>query len=1138
MKSLTRLPGADGCGRLNPLPLNLLEAPISPNPDSPHGRDEAPGALDFLTGGGSTGALMRSHDWSSTAFGPPESWPQSLRSALSICLGSEFQIAIYWGPELAVVYNDAWSEIPGDKHPWALGRAAREVWPEIWSEIGPLFAHVLATGQATRSKDALLPMHRRGFTEECYFDYTFSPIRDEAGEVGGIFNIAVETTYRILEERRQRLLRVFRDSTAAARTAEEACALAVPALESDALDLPFCLIYLADGGVLRLAGSAGLPPGLPASPEALDPAGADSAWPAARAMAAKSAIFVEDLVERFGPLRCGPWPEPCRRAMVVRLPGLGTTECAGVLVAGLSPRLLPDLEYRSFVERIAISLSADLANARAYEEERRRADALAELDRAKTAFFSNVSHEFRTPLTLMLGPIEDLLGDGPGELSEAHRQTLRVVHRNGLRMQRLVNTLLDFSRIEAGRTTASYRPVDLASITSELVSSFRSVMERAGLAFSIDCTPLSGPVYVDREMWEKIVLNLLSNAFKYTLEGSISVTVRDIGDAVEVAVADTGSGIPEDSLPHIFERFHRVEGVRGRTYEGSGIGLALVRELVRLHGGTVGVASTPGKGSTFTVTLPFGIDHLPADRIGVERSGLPGAAHADAYVEEAMRWLPSPSLETGAPLVPPGPSRGRVLVADDNADMRGYVARLLGTQYGVTAVRNGKEALAGALENPPDLVLTDVMMPVMDGFALLKALRSRPETKSIPVILLSARSGEESRIEGMDAGADDYLVKPFTARELLARVGAHLALSRERRRAHDRLNRVFSHAPVGILVVRGPDLAVELANPVCESMFPGRRFPGRSLGEAIPELVAPIREAFEQVLETDRPFLATEFLVSYDRTGSGVAEDRWFNVSCQAIQDEEEAAGIIAVLEDVTAQVTARQQLERAHKELEEFAYVAGHDFQEPLRMINIYTQLLLRQPSLQGDAEAAQFAATIHAGVRRMEELIQDLLQYSRVVHADQEPAQRADLNKSLGEALSVLHIRLEETQGTVDAVTLPHVFGEEGQLALVFQNLIANSLKYRNPEAAPRVAIAAERNGPEWILTVRDNGIGFDQRHVRRIFGLFKRLHKDKYPGTGLGLAICKRIVERYGGRIWAESAGEGKGAAFFFALKGVPE
>ncbi len=1116
----------------------LLEAPISPKPDSTAAGDKASGALDFLTGGGSTGALMRSHDWSSSAFGQPETWPQSLRSALSICLGSEFQIAIYWGPELAVVYNDAWSAIPGDKHPWALGRPAREVWPEIWSEIGPLFAHVLATGQATRSKDALLPMHRRGFTEECYFDYTFSPIRNEAGEVGGIFNIAVETTYRILEERRQRLLRVFRDSTAAARTAEESCTLAVHALESDALDLPFCLIYLVDRAVLRLAASAGLPAGSPASPESFDPGAPGSAWPAAQAMAAKVPVFVEDLEERFGALRCGPWPEPCRRAMVVRLPGLGTTECAGVLIAGLSPRLVPDLEYRSFIERIAISLAADLANARAHEEERRRADALAELDRAKTAFFSNVSHEFRTPITLMLGPIEDMLGEGPGELGEAHREMLRVVHRNGLRMQRLVNTLLDFSRIEAGRTTASYQPVDLAAITTELVSSFRSAMERAGLAFSIHCAPLGGPVYVDREMWEKIILNLLSNAFKYTLEGSISVTVRDIGGAAEVAVADTGAGIPEDSLPHIFERFHRVEGVRGRTYEGSGIGLALVRELVRLHGGTVGVASTLGKGSTFTVTLPFGSLHLPADRIGAEKAALSGGAHADAYVEEALRWLPSQGQDTGGPPEPQGPSRGRVLVADDNADMRRYVARLLGTHYRVAVASNGEEALAAALDDPPDLVLTDVMMPVMDGFALLNALRSRQETKAIPVILLSARSGEESRIEGMDSGADDYLVKPFTARELLARVGAHLALSRERRHAHDRLNRVFSHAPVGILVVRGPGMLVELANPTWQAMFPDRRFSGRRLAEAVPELSAPIRQAFEQVLETGRPFLATEFLVSYDRNGSGVVEDRLFNVSCQAIQEDEEAAGLIAVLEDVTTQVTARQQLERAHRELEEFAYVAGHDFQEPLRMINIYTQLLLRQPSLQGDGQAAQFAETIHAGVRRMEELIQDLLQYSRVVHADQEPVQRADLNRSLREALSVLHIRLQETQATVDAVTLPHVFGEEGQLALVFQNLISNSLKYRSAEAAPRVEITAQRDGPEWILTVRDNGIGFDERHVRRIFGLFKRLHKDKYPGTGLGLAICKRIVERYGGRIWAESAGEGKGAAFFFALKGVPE
>src|SRR6185312_8479026 len=274
-------------------------------------------------------------------------------------------------------------------------------------------------------------------------------------------------------------------------------------------------------------------------------------------------------------------------------------------VAAVRPRLRLDDLYRSFFELAAAQIATSIANARAYEEERRRAEALAEIDRAKTAFFSNVSHEFRTPLSLMLGPLEEALA-APAETLPERRDDLALVHRNGLRLLRLVNTLLDFSRIEAGRVQASYTPVDLASLTTELASVFRSATARAGLALEIDCPPLAEPVWVDQDMWEKIVLNLLSNAFKFTLEGGITVRLRQDGRRVRLAVEDTGTGIPAQELPRLFDRFHRVEGARGRTHEGTGIGLALVQELVKLHGGEARAGSVLGQGSTFTVTLPLG----------------------------------------------------------------------------------------------------------------------------------------------------------------------------------------------------------------------------------------------------------------------------------------------------------------------------------------------------------------------------------------------------------------------------------------------------------------------------------------------------------------------------------------------------
>ena len=265
----------------------------------------------------------------------------------------------------------------------------------------------------------------------------------------------------------------------------------------------------------------------------------------------------------------------------------------------MNPYRRYDEACAGFVELVSGQIAAGIANARAYEEERRRAEALTELDRAKTAFFSNVSHEFRTPLTLMLGPIEDILAQPDERDWRQNRELLNVVHRNGLRLQRLVNALLDFSRIEAGRTQASFEPVDLAAFTADLASNFRSAMERAGIAFSVDCPPLSAPVYVDREMWEKIVLNLLSNAFKYTLQGSVRVRLAEHQGKAALHIDDTGPGIPESELPRLFERFHRVEGTQGRTHEGTGIGLALVQELVKLHGGAVSVTSEVGHGSTF-----------------------------------------------------------------------------------------------------------------------------------------------------------------------------------------------------------------------------------------------------------------------------------------------------------------------------------------------------------------------------------------------------------------------------------------------------------------------------------------------------------------------------------------------------------
>ena len=489
--------------------------------------------------------------------------------------------------------------------------------------------------------------------------------------------------------------------------------------------------------------------------------------------------------------------------MVLPLKLLGQQQVSGFAILAISPRRALDENYRGFLEAIASQMERAIANALSQEEEHQRIETLAALDRAKTKFFSNISHEFRTPLTLMLAPLADTLDDLDGSLPPPDRQRLQLVQRNGKRLLKLVNSLLDFSRLEAGRDRVTAEPVDLDTYTAELASAFRSTIEQAGLTLVVVCPQLPTAVWIDRQMWEKIVLNLLSNAFKFTLSGTITVRLEWCGDRVELTVADTGVGIPARELALLFDRFHRVENSPGRSFEGSGIGLSLVRELVELQGGTIAVTSTVGQGSRFTVTLPTGGDRLiPANSIHPTTAQ---PLQASAYVEEARRWLLTselnlPIVEFGATVdrhdLPPLPqqaaapaelaARETILLVDDNADMRDYLQRLLSGTYQVVTATDGMAALDAIAAMSPALVLADVMMPRMDGFELLGALRSTPATEDIPIILLSARAGEEARIEGLAAGADDYVIKPFSARELVTRVEATLKLAQMRRFTRDR----------------------------------------------------------------------------------------------------------------------------------------------------------------------------------------------------------------------------------------------------------------------------------------------------------------------------------------------------------------
>ncbi|MBV8562634.1 MAG: response regulator [Actinobacteria bacterium] len=726
----------------------------------------------FLAGGGELGERIRRHDWASTSLGPVGEWPRALLTAVRIMLTSRQPIWIGWGEDLVYFYNDPYKSIIGGKHPEALGQPTRVVWREIWDVIRPMLETALAGEEGTYVESQLLIMERHGYREETYYTFSYSPVPSDDGSVGGIICANTDDTQRVIGERQLALLHEVSARTADARTWQEVCERAVSAFETNAHDLPFALIYVAtEDGEIVCAGSSGTDGPLPALE-----------LPLAEALGSRDTLVHP--VEGHD-LPCGAWDEPPREVAIVPIPSTGQASPGGILVVGLSPFRRFDEGYRNFLSLAARQISASIAGATAYEEERRRAEELAALDRAKTTFFSNVSHELRTPLTLILGPVEEALLDP--DLRTEQRERAEVVRRNALRLLRMVNTLLDFARVEASRMQARFRPVDLAALTRELVGAFAQVMDRAGLRLELDLERLPEDVYVDTDAWERIVLNLVSNAFKFTREGEIRVSLRAEDGEARLEVADTGTGIPADELPRLFERFHRVRNDAARTHEGTGIGLALVNELVSLHRGRVVAESEPGRGTTFTVAVPLGHDHLPEEQLDHERFSGTAAGMAVPYVEEASRWLTGIEEEAGGVLrddTTAGDGEAErdahIVVVDDNADMREYLVRLLEGSWRVSAYPDGAAALEAIRQDPPALVVSDVMMPRLDGFGLLRAMRTDSATSTVPLILVSARAGEEASVEGLEAGADDYLVKPFSARELLARVRMNLELARLR----------------------------------------------------------------------------------------------------------------------------------------------------------------------------------------------------------------------------------------------------------------------------------------------------------------------------------------------------------------------
>ena len=1124
-----------------------------------------PGIIDVLAGGGELGALMRAHDWSATPLGPVDAWPQSLKTAVRIMLTSRQPIWIGWGRELTYLYNDPYKSIIGGKHPWALGKPTSTVWEEIRGDIEPLLTKAMDGEEGTYVEEQLLIMERNGYPEETYYTFSYSPIPDDTGIPGGIICANTDDTQRVIGQRQLALLTRLGSATTDARTAAEAVSRAAQALCDDPRDIPFAAIYLADPGQpgFRLAAHCGGLDGHPAAPEVL-PADDDGVWPIGRALAERRALVVDDLASRFAePLPSGSWRQQPKQAVVLPIVPSAESASSGALVVGLNPFRLLDDSYGGFLTLATGQIAAAIASAEAFQHERRRAETLETIDRAKTAFFSNVSHEFRTPLTLMLGPLEELAARP--DLRADDRERADVAQRNALRLLKLVNSLLDFSRIEAGRLRASFEPTDLAGLTAELASNFRSATERAGLSFAVDCAALAEPVYVDREMWEKVVLNLISNAFKFTFDGGIAVRLRGEPGAAVLEVTDTGTGIPAAELPRLFERFHRIEGARGRSFEGSGIGLALVQELVRLHGGSVAVDSEEGRGSTFAVRLPFGREHLPAEQVKARGDADRAGSRAQGYVEEALRWLPGSAIGEEMPedeidggdlAVPSASGRATILLADDNADMRAYVARLLGARHDVTAVADGQAALdVLATAAPPDLVVTDIMMPRLDGFGLIAAIRAEPALADIPIIALSARAGEEARIEGMTAGVDDYLVKPFSARELTARVEAALQTSRLRRQvtaalraSEERFRTMADSAPVMIWTVDTTGFCTFLSRSWFE--FTGQT-PETGLGFGWLTATHPDdREMAERIFLTAlgrRDSFALEYRLrradgtycwAVDSAAPWYGSDGAFLGYIGSVIDITERKAVEAaqqqlnevlerrVAEAVAEREAAEAQLRQAQK-MESIGKLTGgvaHDFNNLLQVIGGNLRLLQRD--IAGNERAERRVANAITGVTRGAKLASQLLSFGRRQPLEPKAvnlgrlvrAQDEVLRRTLGEGIDI---------ETIVSGGLWNTLVDPAQVENALINLAINARDAM--EGHGKLTIEAgnsfldeaysmrndTRPGQYVMLAVTDTGCGIPAEQRERVFEPFFTT-KPEGQGTGLGLSMVYGFVKQSGGHV----------------------
>ncbi|KIO32181.1 hypothetical protein M407DRAFT_18753 [Tulasnella calospora MUT 4182] len=957
--------------------------------------------------------FLKKYDWDDHPLGPPDKWPQSLKTSISAVMASPYPWALWWGPDLVLLYNDAYAIMSGTKHPALFAQYGKIAWGELWEAIGPLADQVVRERKSVAREDDLLFFGRlteKMLPEETYHNWAWIPAIVEDGSVGGFFNTTFENTSKILYERRIQILRSLGDKTALARSRTEFAEAMRMVLSDDAhKDVPFAAFYFNTVDALpktgregepnkyqktrirvtsTLAFQIGVPEGHPAIPvrevHLLDPitfrsspppmllgrrSGAspgstndarslpddstvvahtpvdsadavasmdnlgdalqtdETAWPFFDVFSAKRPLHITSLPASIGKgfgLRKNGWNDVPREAIVMPIAAEGDEVPIGVMVFGVNTRRPYDEEYQTWIELLHMTLSSTLTATLGREAELKKAEQLAQLDAAKTSFFSSASHELRTPLTLIAGPVQEAL-----RLTTETRvkQQLAMTTRNIERLQKLVDSLMDFTRVEGGRMYGRFRATSLADYTADLAELFRNPIEKNNIEYVVTSDHANeATAFVDHDLWEKVVFNLIGNAFKYTLSGRVHVHTSYRPGWAEFSVRDTGCGIPSTELDKVFERFHRVSAT-ARSHEGTGIGLALTRELVKLHGGHITLESTPEDkddpeaphGSNFTVHIPLGYEHLPPANVDEELAGIRVAprAYGRAMIEEAKGWnkiraqsddkdrSESGGSESNANSNTDSSRSGEfsgifrfspddtILIVDDNADVRRFLRSIFHSYCNILEAENAINGLVIIEEKAPDLVLSDVMMPGMDGIQFVGAIREQPRIRWTPVILLTARSGEEARVEGLTSGADDYISKPFKTQELIARVHLHLNLGKRKRE----LLNLFEERTKEIKIVSDlSPVGIFRTDNQGEMTYTNRRWheiTDYPSNQPLTNWLWNVHPDFQkEVLE-----LTTRVLQTAD---GGSLEIRWQNERWTKLQVESIANGLIGTVTDVS----------------------------------------------------------------------------------------------------------------------------------------------------------------------------------------------------------------------------------------------